>query len=1746
MINSYRIKTAIGQDQVINVQLDQEYDFLEILSLKIQSQDIYTRNCADYGVVVGRVVANGGFGLPNVKVSVFVPIQEEDQNNEIISTLYPYKNVSDVNEDGYRYNLLPYEKSYSAHAATGTFPSREDVLTNPTVAQVYDKYYKYTVKTNESGDYMIMGVPLGNQTVFVDVDLSDIGEFSLTPQDLIRMGRATESQLNGNSFRSSPDLQTLPQIISLQANIDVSPFWGQPEVCQIAINRVDFDLRRDASIDIQPTAVFMGSVISASDRRLLRKNCRPSTEAGNLCDLVSGPGEILCIRQTIGQDANGQPVLETYEFDGGPKVIDGDGTWLVDVPMNLDYVVTNEFGEKTISLDPQIGIPTKGKYRFKVKWEQSPDMGEQVKRAFYLVPNIREYGWISSAIDPSSFGDKKSPNYIPNYTANTQYQRFQKSYAFSLDWNEYANPQAAINCEDTFYQFGYNKVYTVSNFIDGYHNGTNRGRFIGIKEIQDSTCDSTNNKFPTNDGVKNFDLFFILFNFFFSFITLLLIPLMVVVHILAFLWPILKILITFVYGTLAWFVYIICKVIDAIPFVSISCNKPPSFKDIFNSLGNPFKNISLPTITYPDCELCSCSSETPEENADVKAFVEESIKTTSLTLLGDSPNPVSYGNLFEETYCQSDPWWRYYTSNFMSQADSEAACRIETIENGSVPYQTDLQRIIAGNNRNIYGQRTPATIVYADRPRASFDLTLTERLNLYNLKHNYFNQFGGWNQVRTYVASDIAANNGAFHYDNTITILCDPDTLDNFQTGSVLAFQNPFNSLDPNLTNAKTNFSGFTSATGFAKNLAAITVNYADPNNSNQNLSQQYIVNQVPDAIEDCFNGTVTADTDTEWYFTDCGGVLQSGTTPVTGTFCISNLYPTQGVSISSTRCSPTKNLAYARVKSDIEYFQVITAMTYSNFAALNPPNFSGQKSLNERYISGSFYVWGMRSYPGPAATWEPTHVSRPFFTIPEYNEAVIVILQRGVDPNSTRQTTTVDISRIVGKNYGSVTVTSKYKLNVPIQKGLVLPRHNQFPNNESNPADPIFFESFRFSAGTNYSGYTTNMPSHYSSLDSTSVGFNAFQVDNSKTYSRLTPSVIDVNSGSDGSYVKANTSVNYFATPTYRGNNQEPNYTTTGPFGLSDPWYIIFGAYFSGIGGGKKMVGYWNDEYVEGGSYFFTNTQTSAALEDRYVYYSPAYSTGMTMNMLPQTQKLVMRTDRLPTSTSRTGYLNNVYQLHQNTNMSFYFISDSGDVEAYDTPDTGFLVNEASEFAGEFDEQFASTFSCQGLVPVNCYSGDSESFGVKPNTDRCYKKVVLKGGCYVFVSRVILSLPNDFKQLGEFKARTRINFAACRGVFGHSFINNWVNGVLYHFPFRNVRFFTSPLDPVKPNSPYNEYCRDTIVLHDQTTNFYYRSSPYSTSNFVGMSRSGRRKRNEKEILFPTTIIDLGPRDAFASEITLNSEFYGYNMTNVPYTSFQDPADILNLFIISRQVNSKWLANLAGLGDGSVNSFFSREKTKIDGDYAQMISINSEIGVQQFNFDAYTAQSGSNKNNPFYVGSDRSGEPVMGVFFSSNTQTRDFVSPRRIIRNDDVPYNVAVYDYLGTQSQQVPFYSWKVQDSNAIFGSEKNDWRTSTIQKNFYQRLNRTDVASNYFMGENPKADFMKGYIYNRSNVLYGVGTQAQAFEFEGDKNTTNSPSYDPINLNDYFTVGLPFHFYFGLGVGKTALNRFIKKYGSE
>ncbi len=397
MSNSYRIRTTVGSDKSIKVKIDQDFDHLEILSLKLLQSEVYTRQCSDYGVIVGRVSINNGFGIPNAKVSVFIPLSDSDEvNNPIIASLYPYKTLTQFNEDGYRYNLLPKEQSHSNHVPTGTFFTREEVLTNPTKFEIYDKYYKLNSVTNDSGDYMIFGVPLGSQTIVVNVDLSDIGDFSVTPQDLIRMGVATPQQVGGKQFNASNNFNQLPQIITINRTIEVQPFWGDENICVLGVTRTDFDLSAEKNVVIQPTAVFMGSLISNTEDTAINRICEVDKSFGNQCSLTTGPGQILAIRQTIFTDVNGRPGLELAKLEDGGQVIDENGAWVIDVPMNLDYVTTNEFGEQVISNDPKVGIPTKGKYRFKIKWTQSEDLGQRIKRADYLVPNIKEYGWNTS------------------------------------------------------------------------------------------------------------------------------------------------------------------------------------------------------------------------------------------------------------------------------------------------------------------------------------------------------------------------------------------------------------------------------------------------------------------------------------------------------------------------------------------------------------------------------------------------------------------------------------------------------------------------------------------------------------------------------------------------------------------------------------------------------------------------------------------------------------------------------------------------------------------------------------------------------------------------------------------------------------------------------------------------------------------------------------------------------------------------------------------------------------------------------------------------------------------------------------------------------------------------------------------------------------------------------------------------------------------------------------------------------
>jgi hypothetical protein len=893
---------------------------------------------------------------------------------------------------------------------------------------------------------------------------------------------------------------------------------------------------------------------------------------------------------------------------------------------------------------------------------------------------------------------------------------------------------------------------------------------------------------------------------------------------------------------------------------------------------------------------------------------------------------------------------------------------------------------------------------------------------------------------------------------------------------------------------------------------------------------------------------------------------------------------------VNSVTAQQLANVVLQKFPTDIEYFQVITATTYGNFINLNPviptgkyndPSRPNYNSLKYRFTD-NFQVQMVENWVGnyttfmgrpvPRLIWNTDDIYRPIYAMPDQKQFYVVFLMRGVDPNSARQTTKIDVSKLFGYDYGTHIVTGDYKLNIPIQPGLVLPRHNEIKfTTSTSKGRSIFFDSYLYQTTSSFTGFTSNFVANYSALDASTlntgltIGSNGFLVDDAVPYTKLDTSKIGTLNG----YVCANEANNLFAKKLYFDNDSYKYVWNAGPYQVQDhctddngnvfhltPTYQFeLDDYRPGLGinrgggpTGKQHRGYYTNEYLEGGSYFYVqggqvrtfslgnyNYYSPEINPEFFIYFSPVYPTGTTTTFQNNTQKIVMRTDRLPSSSWRNDTQgNNTFLLHQNRGFSFFFYNDDGTIGAsYLNQTVGYTSGDFTEDAdNQFEQSIQTTFTCSGLVPLKCYQGNGETFGVKAIGDDCYTNPsIVRNGCYVFVDKAIVRLIKDFKALGEWKTRFKVNMAACRGLFGHTFYNNWINGTLFMPPLKNNRFFTRPSGTSSGNRPFNKFCKDIAVLQDGTNSFFYRSSPYTGTKFVGKAAPSN-SRNSLQLLYPTTIMDMGPRDEFGYELTLSENYFGYNMNKMKQTSYQDVSNILNLFLISRQISASFWAKLFTAGDASVATFFSRPKRRFDGDYAQAISINSELGVEEFDFETYDYSTGSTTGqNTFYLG-DR----LIGIFFSSDTQTRDFVSPRRIIRNDSVL--PGVYDNLPIFSQEVPMYKWGINfsnDSNSIFGNEKNDWKTSgsDIQKFKYQSLDRTNILYNYFMGYLNLPIGQNGYIFN----LRDIG--GNNYIFEGDQ----TPGQVLVNPSSRYTVGAPYYFYFGLYRGNNALDKFNIKY---
>lgn len=447
---NYRVRTSID-DKELNVPLDQDIDYLEVLSLKLRTKDLYRRHNSSYGVLMGRVLANDAFGIPNAKVSVFIPLDDNDALRTEITKLYPYSSVVDTDGNGVRYNLLTEYSDAACHQDVGTFPTKRKVLDNDSVLYVYDKYCKFMTTTNEAGDYMIYGVPIGLQQVHVDLDLSDIGVLSQTPRDMMYKGYNKNEFESPSQFKHSTNLGSLPQIISQDKGVQIYPFFGDSTQNEIAISRCDVHI----TYKFEPTCIFMGSVVTDSPKNMMSNRCRPNRSAGYQRNLSTGSGTIEMIRKTPGG------YVEEYQIQGN-QLINGDGVWCYQIPMNLDYVGTDEYGNIVPTDNPSTGIPTRTRARFRVSVTENGGEVSTKHKAKSLVPHILDFKVNKNNRRPSDVHEAD----------------LEESFRFGS-----ATP------DSQFRDLYWNKVYTVKSYVPRVQTSTSAtyDKFIGLKKTNEDT-----------------------------------------------------------------------------------------------------------------------------------------------------------------------------------------------------------------------------------------------------------------------------------------------------------------------------------------------------------------------------------------------------------------------------------------------------------------------------------------------------------------------------------------------------------------------------------------------------------------------------------------------------------------------------------------------------------------------------------------------------------------------------------------------------------------------------------------------------------------------------------------------------------------------------------------------------------------------------------------------------------------------------------------------------------------------------------------------------------------------------------------------------------------------------------------------------------------------------------------------------------------------------------------------------------
>jgi hypothetical protein len=277
---------------------------------------------------------------------------------------------------------------------------------------------------------------------------------------------------------------------------------------------------------------------------------------------------------------------------------------------------------------------------------------------------------------------------------------------------------------------------------------------------------------------------------------------------------------------------------------------------------------------------------------------------------------------------------------------------------------------------------------------------------------------------------------------------------------------------------------------------------------------------------------------------------------------------------------------------------------------------------------------------------------------------------------------------------------------------------------------------------------------------------------------------------------------------------------------------------------------------------------------------------------------------------------------------------------------------------------------------------------------------------------------------------------------------------------------------------------------------------------------------NYGEILFPTTIIDLGPKSMYIKEICVDPEL-DVNCSvskSIGNTTYQDINDLMEYVIASKEVKEQ--------GKLQVKDLFDRRGGgKIDGDIAQLLNFNSQLGLYGYNDEDDESPYWSSTQTLF----DGFGPVGVDYVFSEDDEDTE------VIEKDGTLLRLCINaaGNLTETAQDVPYYKWdKLGDGFGSNGgdSEKQEWDLGNIHSTKYQ--GGWDYVG--LMEPRPPSVPAGGDPTENINGHYYDGSILPPIRDCDDNNYADTK----------IPIGGPFFFYFGLRTGKTSWNKFIQTFG--